>query len=314
MPAIVSTMELTDRLREQIRLAAPGHTLIEVDRRDVAAQKEAAREAEIWFGFGPSAEVFAEARGLRWVQSTTAGVDRLLHPALVDSDVIVTNVRGMHADTIGDHVLMGMLALARNLPRLVHQQAARRWAPVPVAELSGDTLGIIGLGAIGQAVARRGAACGMRVIGTRRRAGTVAGVDEVFGPEGREQVLRRSRWVVLACPLTAETRGLIGPRELGWMEGGFLINIGRGALVQEPALIAALEDGRLAGAFLDVFDEEPLPETSPLWRLPNVLITPHIGGGQRDYAGRAVEIFVDNLARYRQGSPLRNLVDKQAGY
>src|SRR5690606_41199151 len=153
-------------------------------------------------------------------------------------------------------VLCGILALARDRPRRIHQQAARRWQHVPVAEVAGDTLGIIGLGAIGQAIARRGRACGMQVIGTRRTAEPVPGVDEVYGPEGLETVLRRSRWVVLACPLTPETHGLIGARELDWIGDGYLINIGRGALVDENALTAALQAGRLGGAMLDVFRSE----------------------------------------------------------
>lgn len=314
LPAIVSTFKLTEAARRRILDAAPGFELIEVDREKGDALKKAAAQAEIWFGSGLEPDVFAEARGLRWVQATVAGVDRLLYPALAQSDVLLTNVRGMHADTIGDHVMMGILALARNLPRLVHQQAAARWMPVPVAELAGDTLAVIGLGAIGQAIARRAGAFGMRVIGTRRTPQPTPHVDVVFGPEDLETVLRQSRWVVLACPLTAETQGLIGEEQLNLLAGGYLINIGRGALVDEAALTEALRDGRLAGAFLDVFEEEPLPETSPLWRLPNVLITPHMAGQQRDYAGRAVDIFVDNLIRYRQGRPLRNLVDKQAGY
>lgn len=314
LPAIVTTVELTPDLRDRIRAAAPGFDLVEVDAGDPAALEAAAPEAEIWFGPGLSPDLFAMARQLRWIQVTYAGVDGFLTPAIVDSEVVVTNVRGMHAETIGDHVLMGILALARNLPRLIHQQAARRWQHVPVAEVAGDTLGIIGLGAIGQAIARRGRACGMQVIGTRRTAEPVPGVDEVYGPEGLETVLRRSRWVVLACPLTPETHGLIGARELDWIGDGYLINIGRGALVDENALTAALQAGRLGGAMLDVFVEEPLPESSPLWHLPNVLITPHLAGRQRDYTGRAADIFVDNLARYRDGRPLRNVVDKRAGY
>jgi len=315
VPTIVTTVALTDPLRRRIREAAPGFDLVEVRRDDADALKAAAAEAEVWFGPHLTPELFALARRLRWIQTTYAGVERLLFPELVASDVVLTNVRGMHADTIGDHVMMGILALARNLPRLVLQQAAARWLTVPVAELAGDTLGIVGLGAIGQAVARRAQAFGMRVLGVRRNPQPTPHVDEVLGPDGLEQVLTRSRWVVLACPLTPQTHGLIGPRELAWIgPEGYLINIGRGALVDEPALVKALQEGRLAGAVLDVFAEEPLPESSPLWRMPNVLITPHIAGQQRDYTGRAVEIFADNLDRYRRGLPLRNVVDKRAGY
>lgn len=281
----------------------------------------AVSDAEIWLGGGLTERIFAAAPRLRWVHATSAGVDFLLFPGLVDSDVLLTNSRGVYDAGVADHVFMLMLALSRNLPRLVRQQAAGAWRKVPVAELAGRTLGIIGLGNIGREIGRRAQAFGMRVLATRGRGRAdgpeqVPGIaDAVYGPDGLEVVLRAADWIVLVCPLTEHTRGMIGRKQLRWIgPEAFLINVGRGALVDETALVTALQTGQIAGAGLDVFMQEPLPPTSPLWQMPNVIVTPHMGGFQASQIEQAVQLFIRNLGGYARGEQLHNLVDKRRGY
>ncbi|MCS7173578.1 MAG: D-2-hydroxyacid dehydrogenase [Armatimonadetes bacterium] len=273
-----------------------------------------AAEAEVWVGWDLPEEALERADRLRWVHSTAAGVENLL-PKLAGRGLLLTNSRGIHAIPMAEHVLGCLLVFARNLHLAFRHQLHRRWQPEPGGELWGATVGILGLGAIGQEVARRCRAFGARIVGLRRVPAPVPGVEEVYGPEGLETVLRVSDYVVLALPLTPQTRGLLGARELGWMRpGAVLVNVGRGALVDERALVEALRAGRLRGAALDVFETEPLPPDHPLWDLPNVLITPHISGNSPRYMDRAIPLFCENLRRYLRGEGLRNVVDPELGY
>jgi phosphoglycerate dehydrogenase-like enzyme len=209
------------------------------------------------------------------------------------------------------------LAHARRLPAALARQAEGRWARDGAVGtvLRGRTLGVVGLGTIGTEVARRAAAFGMRVWGVRRSGAPVAGVDRVVAPDRLDEVLRLADYLALTLPLTPETRGLIGARELALLpRGAFVVNVGRGGLVDETALAEAIAAGRLGGAGLDVFEQEPLPASSPLWRLPGVIITPHVGGSSPGFLDRAVPFFCENLKRYLSGEPLLNRVDVTRGY
>ena len=318
---ILSTVPLNEDHVERIRAVAPGAQVTVLPGRQAAPEDldRAFAQAEVVFLFGQEltpARLRSAAR-LRWIQSAYAGVDRLLAavPELRRHPAVLTNARGMHAATIADHVFMLMLAWARGLPACLDQQRRRQWRRVPVRELAGETLAVIGLGGIGREVARRAVAFGMRVMGVRRRPGPVPGVDPVVGPADLRRVLEPAQWVVVSVALTPETRHLIGRRELAAMRrDAFLINVSRGEVIDEEALVEALRDRRIAGAGLDVFTEEPLPPGHPLWSLDNVLITPHNAGNMRDYVGTALELFLDNLGRYLRGAPLRNQVDKERGY
>ncbi len=252
---------------------------------------------------------------LRWVHVTSAGVDHLWGGALWRSDVLLTNSRGVHATPMAEHVLGWLLAFARNLHVHLEHQRQRRWQREVGGQLAGSTVGIVGLGAVGQEVARLCKALGARVLGTRRRPGPVPHVDRVLGPEGLQEVLENSDYVVLTLPLVPATRGLLGRQELRRMKPhAVLVNVGRGGLVDEEALVEALREGRLRGAALDTFATEPLPPDSPLWTLPNVLLSPHVAGDFHGYRDRVVGLFCDNLRRYLAGEPLRNVVDREAGY
>jgi phosphoglycerate dehydrogenase-like enzyme len=262
----------------------------------------------------------AAAGALRWIHSPAAGVGDMLFPEMVATAITITNSSGILADSIAEHVLAATLALFRRLPVAFARQAARVWAqdelmmPAP-RPVYGATMGIVGLGTIGSAVARLAAANGMRVVATRRRAEPAGGIDRVYPAERLYDLLAESDVVVLAAPLTPETRGLIGRSELRAMKrSAILINVGRGKLVREAELADELARGTLAGAALDVFEREPLDPASPLWTLPNVLLTPHAAGMRPDYWEAVTGLFERNLRRFEQGEPLLNVVDKAAGY
>jgi phosphoglycerate dehydrogenase-like enzyme len=244
-------------------------------------------------------------------------VDSSLVPAVMERDIVLTNSAGVHAAPISEFVMLLALEHAKQAGRLRALQAERRWAgrEMQLSELSDKMMLIIGLGQIGQAIAARASAFGMRVVGSRRSGAPVPGVSHVLADGAWRQMLGEADYVVIAAPLTPETRGMVGAAELAAMRpDAYLINIARGEIVDEDALIAALERGQIAGAGIDVFSTEPLPAASPLWGLPNVFVTPHISWTSPEIRPRTINLFIENLRRYVAGEPLRNLVDKHAGY
>ncbi len=264
-------------------------------------------------------DILTRVPGLRWIQLTSAGVDRMLDNPLLRAGVSVTTVSGIHAVPIGEYVLGAMLAFAKGLPRAAKAQAERLWQPYPAEELLGKTVGIIGLGAIGGKVAELTHALGMRVLAVKRTAKVretgVNGVDELMPVTDLPYLLSESDYVVVSVPLTPDSRGMIGESELRSMRpSAVIINIARGAIIDEAALVRALNEGQIAGAALDVFDQEPLPTESELWLMDNVIVTPHVSGGTPRYMELAMNVFAENLRRYLSGEPLSNLVDVQRGY
>jgi phosphoglycerate dehydrogenase-like enzyme len=351
---ILITFALEDELIEMIRDVDPARIDIEVlapqqrqmlrgrypseSERAAVAQglHDAFDRAEVVFGFWGTelhyALIDARAMGgevpaktlrdaaprLKWIQLTSAGADRLLNSGFVEQGITVTTVSGLHATPIGEFIIGAMLQWAKGAPRTTRAQIKHEWTRFAPTELHGKTVGIVGIGHIGAETARLANAFGCRVIATRRTATaaeTASYADEILPSAQLPRLLAQSDYVVLCVPLTNETRGLIGQRELSMMKpSAFLVNIARGPVVVEEALIQALRDGRIAGAALDVFQQEPLPADSPLWDMENVIITPHISGGTEIYNRRATEIFADNLRRYLSGDALQNVVDPSKGY
>ena len=259
--------------------------------------------------------VLERARALRWIQLSSAGAEQLLPARDRLGSIVVTNTRGIHVDLMADYAFAAMVALNMHFPKFFANQQARTWEQRLSVPLAGRTLGVIGAGAIGGEIARRGAAFGMQVLAVKRTATAVEGAAEVVAPDRLHDVLGRSDFAVLVVPQTAATRGMMGEAALRAMKRtGYLINIARGSVVDEAALVRALREQWIAGAALDVFEEEPLPAESPLWSLPNVIVTPHVAGEPADYARRVAEVFVDNLMRVRRGEPFRNVVDFDRGY
>lgn len=289
--------------------------------------RDAVREAEVYFGFGMSPALFAAAPRLQWIQSAAAGVAGLLFPALRDGPVVLTNSAGVHAEPIAENVLGGVLYLLRGLDVAVRQQAEGRWDKGPfvdaggrarVRELSECRALIVGTGGIGRAVGRRLALLGARCAGIRRRPelGAPEGFERVAGPDALEAELAQADIVVLSAPFTGETGGLLTAARLDLLPAdAVVVNVARGSLLDERALADRVRGGRLRGAVLDVFEPEPLPADSPLWSLPQVLITPHVSAvSPRRFWERELALFFENWRRYRGGEPLLNRVDKRAGY
>jgi len=295
------------------------------DGRGASAEAvEAARGAEVYLGWGVPREVFAAAGGaLRWAHSASAGVGGVLYPEMVRSGVVLTNSAGVHAEPIADTVLAMMLHFARGLDFAVRAQAGQRWdkapwdaADAPVRELAESTVGLLGLGGIARAVARRAAALGMRVVATRRSSTEgPEGVEVFAGGDALDRLLSISHYLVVTVPSTSRTAGMIGARELARLPAGaVVVNVSRGDVIDEDALVEALRAGRLRGAGLDVFRSEPLPAQSPLWTLPNTLLLPHVSGTSPSFWRRETDLIVANLRRHLAGQPLLNTVDKHAGY
>lgn len=311
---------LPSREVDRIQATLVGDEVVEV--RDTAGRLREFPSAEVLVTARISDAEFAAARRVRWIHTTATGVDTLLTPAVVRSEVVITNSRGVHAEQIAEHAIALTLALRRGLHIARARQIERRWAqvelePREIPALSRTHMLVVGLGAIGARIAALAWALGMRVIGVRKRADAPvpAGVAEVLRPEALHDGLAEADIVVLALPGTDDTRALIGAAEIEAMRtSALLINVARGHLVDETALVEALARGRIAGAGLDAFAVEPLPDDSPLWRLPNVLITPHTASFDGDYWAPAVDLFLDNCERFRRGEPLFNIVDKRRGY
>jgi phosphoglycerate dehydrogenase-like enzyme len=259
-------------------------------------------------------DTMLKAPSLRWVQLHSAGADRPIFPLLLARGVTLTTASGANASVVAQGVLAGLLSLSRHLPQLMAAQRERTWAPLihtgMPRDLEGQTAVIVGWGPIGQQVAAVLTLLGLRIVVVRSSATPAAPGTDTVAFEDIARVLPRADWLVLACPLTDRTRNLLSAEALALLPAGaHVLNVARGEVVDEEALVVALRSGRLAGAYLDVFTHEPLAAESPLWTLPNVIATPHSAGHSDGNNGRVVKIFLDNLARFSTGQPLRNRVD-----
>lgn len=343
MPALVldanaasRTWTLTPAAERRILEAAPDGWEVRVMRSatssdgdgSLAPSDEALQaigDAEVYAGFGISRPLFQAARRLRWVHSLAAGVKGSLFPEMLASDVVLTNSAGVHAIPIAETVVGGVLALLRGYDLAIDLQREARWDKTPfvgegspLRELGDCQVLIVGAGGIGTEVARRMAPFGARCVGVRRRPelGPPEGFERVVGPDALDEELPHADIVVLAAPFTDSTSGLLDRRRLGLLpERGIVVNVGRGALLDEVALAEAVAAGRLRGAVLDVFRQEPLAADSRLWQLRSVLVLPHVSPvSPGKFWERQLELLLDNWRRYREGRSLRNLVDKRAGY
>jgi phosphoglycerate dehydrogenase-like enzyme len=319
-----------------IRAAAPGARIVTLSREGLT--DESVEDVEVllrgWLSSDAFDRLLARAPRLNYVHSASAGVERALTATARERGIVITNARGVFSRPIAEYVLMMILAVSRRLPGLLELQRERTWQPLEGVELRDVTVGIVGLGSIGRAVGALATAFGCRVVAVRRRSeaggagATAVGamddesrsfgelmLDRVSGPDSLPQLLSESDFVVLAAPLTPETEDMIDEAALAAMKPtAWLINIARGRLVDERALLAALREGRIGGAILDTFREEPLPPSSAFYDLENVIVTPHTSWSSGRVLDRSVQLFCDNLRRYAAGEPLLNVVDPSAGY
>jgi phosphoglycerate dehydrogenase-like enzyme len=296
----------------RIQAASPALRVVECESETDAEREVAAADA---FYGTITPTLLRAARQLRWVQAPIAGLERYMFPELASHALTLTNMRGVYHDMVPEHAFLLMLALARGMRRYALLQHDRRWEPHDVGMLAGQTVGIVGLGGIGAGVARRAAAFDMRIVGLDpkiERLPGIAGIDAVVRPDQLHVLLERSDWVVICAPHTPDTEKMLRRPELRRMKrSAFLVNVGRGVIVDLADLTEALRAGEIAGAGLDVFEVEPLPADHPLWEMPNVVMTPHVAASVPGVADRWLEVLVDNVGRFVRGEPLRNVVDKR---
>jgi phosphoglycerate dehydrogenase-like enzyme len=295
-----------------------------VQRKSYDGIETELRDAEVLFTLSLRPQQFEAAENLRWIHSPSAAVHQFMFPELIDSDIVLTNSTEVHGPVVAEHVIALIFALAKKIPQAALLQRKKIWGQEAMwneghhlKEIAGATLGLIGIGSIGTRVARMASALGMRVIAVREQVekGRPEGVKAVFSPAQISELLGQSDYVVVAAPLLPATTRLIDAARLAMMNpSAFLINVGRGPLVDEAALADALRARLIAGAALDVFEHEPLPPDSPLWDLDNLLITPHTAGLAEKLWDRHYALFSENLRRYLAHEPLLHVVDKRKGY
>lgn len=306
---ILVLIEVPPGFERRIRALSPDAQIV-----FEAELPDAVEEAEIMVGH-PHPIHLGRARRLRWLQLASAGADRYI--GCIDPGVVLTTASGVYGVPAAEHTMSMMLAIVRALPQAVRSASRTEWTrDVVRTELYGRTCGVLGFGDIGREVAVRARAFGMRVLALKRSPASAEGLaDAVFGPHQLHDFLSRCDHIVNTLPLTDETVHLLGASAFASCpRGSYFYNIGRGGTVDEKALVDALQSGRLAGCGLDVFEEEPLPQESPLWSMPNVLITPHVGGESPETSRRVAEIFLENLGRWVADRPLLNRVEHERGY
>ena len=307
---------LEDALRERLEnIIGDAHTYVIPSSREELAEE--GKDADIFFGFC-SEDIFPLLPNLKWVQASSAGMDKHMYPAIRESDVILTNAAGLYGTHVADQAFALLLGLARGIHHSVRNQDKHQWggARSPMIEIDGFKIGIVGLGGIGMQMAKRAKGFDMYIIAVDAyRTDKPDSVDELMPMDKLSDLMSRVDVVMIACPLTEETRGLINAENLSVMQPtAYFINVARGPIVKEADLIEILQAGKIAGAGLDVTEVEPLDKDSPLWDMENVIITPHSAGGSQHRMRRITEFFLDNLERYLKGEALKNVVNKQLGF
>ncbi|MFZ0676820.1 D-2-hydroxyacid dehydrogenase [Candidatus Binatus sp.] len=333
---IISTVALQPAHRTAILNAAPGADLADRQCRTVEEVSDlVATGCDVMLTFRVPNDIATRAPSLKWIQLLSAGADHVLGGPLKRTSISITTASGIHATPIAEYTLGSMLAYAHRIHLAIRAQVRREWMRSGafmsgVDDIRGQTLGIIGYGSIGRETARLAAAFGMKVLALKRNPSDHAdpgwcpsGLGDpdgkiparYFGPDDREAILRESDYISVTLPLTDHTRKFIGEREFAAMKpGAYLVNIGRGEVIDEHAMIDALSAKKIGGAGLDVFEHEPLEGGSPLWDLENVILTPHISGANRGYMDKACDLFAENLKRFAAKRPLLNLIDPGLGY
>jgi phosphoglycerate dehydrogenase-like enzyme len=319
----ITVLVLADPAAPALReLDAIGHGVTVKIGKTADALGDSVRDARVlfnWTGSKPDVgKILKAAPKLEWIHAMYAGLDRSLFPELVESPVPLTNGSGVFSQSLGEFVMLGILYFAKDVSRRIQAKSERKWDVFDNAEISRQTVGIVAHGDIGRAVSRRAKAMGMRVLAQRKNTAARAGdedVDRVYGANELHAMLPECDYVAVTAPLTDETRGMIGAREFALMKpAAVILNVGRGPVIDEAAMVEALRTKRIRGAALDVFDVEPLPPDNPLWSLENVFMTSHCADHVDGWVESAVVFFLEQFRRWRNGEPLKNVVDKRAGY
>lgn len=311
---ILVTNSLADRHIKAIKTAAPNSIITSCQLEEAAEHIKAADILLTW-GTMNLRPLYPAAVNLKWVHALSAGVEDLVFPEIISANTLLTNSKGIHGIPISEHVLAMMLAFTRGLTVFIRQQSQKEWKRTPVVEIYDKTIGIVGLGSIGREIAKKAKGMGMHVVASKQTMTTELFIDKLYTPDQLHELLAVSDFVVLALPLVEETKNLFTIKEFSTMKpSAYFINIARGGVVKQDDLVTALEQGLIKGAGLDVFDQEPLSEASPLWDMPNVIITPHLAALSPNYLDRAIKLFADNLSRFIQNKEMLNVIDKEKGY
>ncbi|GGK17104.1 hydroxyacid dehydrogenase [Caldalkalibacillus thermarum] len=315
---IISSAKISPKHQERLQAAFPQHQFAFFDRMDQVTD-EAKQKAEVLLTYGEdlTPELIDELPALKWIQVLSAGLEKMPFERIEERNILVTNARGIHGIQMAEYTMAMILTLVRRHYQFYDLQKERKWdRSVRVDEAYGKTVGILGLGAIGEEIAKRAKAFGMRVLAVRRsQAPCPDYVDQLLTMAEREILFKESDFVVVLLPLTPETEHAVGNTELDWMKPtAYLINIARGKVVDEEALLQAVRSDKIAGAVLDVFSEEPLPDHHPFWSEQNIIVTPHVSGRSPHYMRRALAIFEENLERYPDTEAMRNVIDVKRRY
>ena len=311
---ILVNNSLAERHIKAIKTVAPDCNIIVCDIQQ-AAEDITDTDILLTWGTMDLRPLYPTALKLKWVHALSAGVENLIFPEIKSADTLLTNSKGIHGIPVSEHVLAMMLAFTRGLNVFIRQQTQKQWKRVTVEEIYDKTIGIVGLGSIGREIAKKAKGMGMHVVASKQTMTSEIFVDELYTPDQLHELLAISDFVVIALPLVEETRNLFTLNEFNAMKpSAYFINIARDAVVKHDDLVTALEQGLIKGAGLDVFDHEPLSETSPLWDMQNVIITPHLAALSPYYMDRAIKLFVDNLSRFIQQKEMLNIIDKEKGY
>ncbi len=313
MPALLIVLTLPEPVRmkyyNHLRAKFPELAVNMVDHHSKVGPYIETADILVSFGVQLADHVYKEGRNLKWIQALGTGVDGITDQPSLRGDVLVTNMHGLHGDSMPESAILSMLAFARNLPRSLRNQGERKWERFPTGLLKGRTVGILGVGAIAESLAPRCKAFGMTVVGITSAKREVAGIDRMFLRGELVQAVKDVDFLVVLTPYTPETRGILDAKVFAAMKPhSFLVNLARGGVVDEDALLAALREGRIAGAALDVFAVEPLPEDHPFWAMENVIVTPHLGGFHDQYAEQALPTVEENLRRFLAGD-IDNMVN-----
>jgi phosphoglycerate dehydrogenase-like enzyme len=317
MTRLLILLTLPEKIRMQyykgLREAFPEMSIDLVDHHSKVDPYIGSADILLTFGAHMADHVLEKGKKLRWIQALGTGVDGIVDRPPFREGVLVTNMHGLHGDSVPEAAIMLMLALARDLPRAMRQRNARKWERYPSQLLKGKTVGIFGVGAIARSLAPKCKSFGMKVIGITSAVRGVEGIDRMVRRDDLDSVVGELDFLVLLTPYTAETRGIVGEKVIGAMKpSAFLVNLARGGIVDEEALVGALRDKRLAGAALDVFATEPLPEDHPFWSMDNVIVTPHLGGFHDQYAEEALPTVVENFRKFLAGDldNMKNVVKR----
>lgn len=313
---IVSSAGLSERHQKALPQDFPQHQFFFFKNIEEAAPKLPEADVLITYGEDLNEEIIDRCHRLKWIQVISAGIDKMPMKAIEERNILVTNARGIHVIPMAEYTIGMMLQFARKFIPFYENQKKAKWdASIRMEEIHGKTLGVLGTGAIGQAIAKRARAFGMKTLGLSRSGKMVEGFERVYTHDELYELLPQCDYVVSILPLTPETEGWIGEKAFSAMkDSAVFINVGRGTVVDEPALINALQNGQIRYAILDVTAVEPLPESSPLWKMENVIITPHASSHSPHYVARSLEIFRNNLKVYPEQSNMVNVIPKGKGY